>query len=60
MRTSLIPLRKHLRTALRRQKESMSYNLAALHYIRRQSESERVAQFYEEEGLDNDDGLQIY
>ncbi|KAJ7744543.1 WD-repeat-containing protein [Mycena maculata] len=54
MRTALIPLRKHLRSALQRQKEVMGYNLAALQYIRRRNDSERVAQFYEEEGMDED------
>ncbi|KXN83719.1 hypothetical protein AN958_00861 [Leucoagaricus sp. SymC.cos] len=48
MRTTLIPLRKHLRAALQRQKEMMGYNLAALQYMKRRSESERTAQFYEE------------
>jgi U3 small nucleolar RNA-associated protein 12 len=55
MRTALIPLRKHLRTALRRQKETIGYNLAALQYIRRRNESERTAQFYEEDGLDDEE-----
>ncbi|KAJ7699976.1 WD-repeat-containing protein [Mycena rosella] len=52
MRTALIPLRKHLRSALQRQKEVIGYNLAALQYIRRRNDSDRVAQFYEEEGMD--------
>jgi U3 small nucleolar RNA-associated protein 12 len=30
------------------------YNLAALEYIRRQNDASRTAQFYEEEGLDED------
>ncbi|KAF7352875.1 WD-repeat-containing protein [Mycena venus] len=54
MRTALIPLRKHLRSALQRQKEVIGYNLAALQYIRRRNDSERVAQFYEEEGMDEE------
>ncbi|KAK7061634.1 WD-repeat-containing protein [Favolaschia claudopus] len=54
MRTALIPLRKHLRSALLRQKEIIGYNLAALQYIRRRNESERVAEFYEEEGMDEE------
>ncbi|KAJ7499020.1 WD-repeat-containing protein [Mycena latifolia] len=53
MRTALIPLRKHLRHALQRQKEVIGYNLAALQYIRRRNDSERVAQFYEE-GMDEE------
>ena len=57
MRTALIPLRKHLRLALRRQKETIGYNLAALQYIRRRNDSERTAQFFEEEGLDDEEAL---
>ncbi|KIL70155.1 hypothetical protein M378DRAFT_117072 [Amanita muscaria Koide BX008] len=49
MRTSLVPLRKHLRSALQRQKETIGYNLAALQYLRKKEESDRTAQFYEEE-----------
>ena len=49
MRTSLMPLRKHLRDALRKQKDTLSYNLAALKYIKRQTEAELTAEFYEEE-----------
>ncbi|EIN10729.1 WD-repeat-containing protein [Punctularia strigosozonata HHB-11173 SS5] len=52
MRTALIPLRKHLRSVLAKQKQTIGYNLAALEYIRRQNEASRTAQFYEEEGLD--------
>ncbi|KAJ7283753.1 WD-repeat-containing protein [Mycena rebaudengoi] len=53
MRTALIPLRKHLRSALQRQKEVIGYNLAALQYIRRRNDSDRTAQFYEE-GMDEE------
>ena len=49
MRTALIPLRKHLREALRRRKDTLSYNLAALKYIKRQSEAELTAEFFEAE-----------
>lgn len=49
MRTALIPLRKHLREALRKQKDTLSYNLAALKYIKRQSDAQLTAEFYEEE-----------
>ncbi|KAF5393700.1 hypothetical protein D9757_000118 [Collybiopsis confluens] len=49
MRTSLIPLRRHLRTALQRQKEIIGYNLAALHYLRRRDQVDRVAHFFEDE-----------
>jgi U3 small nucleolar RNA-associated protein 12 len=54
MRIALIPLRQHLRDALKRQKDTIGYNLAALQYIRRRNEAERTAQFYEEEGLDEE------
>jgi len=53
MRTTLIPLRKHLRAALLRQKQTMDYNLAALQFIQRQAKAQRTAQFYEE-GLDEE------
>jgi U3 small nucleolar RNA-associated protein 12 len=49
MRTSLIPLRKHLRDVLQHQKEIIGYNLAALQHIRRREEAQRTARFYEEE-----------
>lgn len=54
MRTTLIPLRKHLRSALQRQKEVIGYNLAALQFIHRKNNSERTAQFYEEEDMDEE------
>ncbi|KII95241.1 hypothetical protein PLICRDRAFT_34085 [Plicaturopsis crispa FD-325 SS-3] len=54
MRTALIPLRVHLRGALRRQKDTIGYNLAALQFLRRKNDGERVAQFYEDEGLDEE------
>lgn len=49
MRTALIPLRRHLREALQKQKHTISYNLAALKYIKRQSEAQQTAEFFEEE-----------
>ncbi|KIP12680.1 hypothetical protein PHLGIDRAFT_97278 [Phlebiopsis gigantea 11061_1 CR5-6] len=49
MRTALIPLRKHLREALRKQKDTISYNLAALKFIKRQSDAKLTADFFEEE-----------
>jgi U3 small nucleolar RNA-associated protein 12 len=49
MRTALIPLRKHLRAALQRQKETIGYNLAALRYIHRRNEADRTAEFHEEQ-----------
>jgi U3 small nucleolar RNA-associated protein 12 len=48
MRISLIPLRKHLRAALCRQKDIIGYNLAALQCIRRRSELDTTSQFLEE------------
>ena len=49
MRAALIPLRKHLREALRKQKDTISYNLAALRFIKRQSDAKLTAEFFEEE-----------
>lgn len=54
MRTSLIPLRAHLRDALRRQKDIIGYNLAALQFIRRRNDAGRTASFYENGELDED------
>jgi U3 small nucleolar RNA-associated protein 12 len=47
LRPLLISLRGHLRGALVRQKSQVSYNLAALKFIKRQEESARTAEFYE-------------
>lgn len=46
MRTVLIPLRTHLRDALKKQKEEVGYNLAALRYIKRGCDAKRTAEFY--------------
>ncbi|PCH41262.1 WD-repeat-containing protein [Wolfiporia cocos MD-104 SS10] len=54
MRTALIPLRKHLRESLRKQKDLVAYNLAALKFIKRQNDAQRIADFYEEEGMDEE------
>lgn len=54
MRTILIPLRWHLRAALQRQKDIIGYNLAALQFIKNKNDADRTAQFYEEEGLDEE------
>ncbi|KAI5123399.1 hypothetical protein M0805_006107 [Coniferiporia weirii] len=48
LRPSLIPLRKHLRNALLKQKEMVGYNLAALRYLKRQEDASRTASFLEE------------
>lgn len=47
LRTSLIPLRKHLRDALIEQKETVAYNLAALRYLKRQEDATRTASMLE-------------
>ncbi|KAI0375739.1 WD-repeat-containing protein [Pilatotrama ljubarskyi] len=49
MRTALIPLRRHLRAGLRRQKDTVAYNLAALRFIQRRTDARRTAEFYEED-----------
>ena len=49
MRTSLIPLRRHLRAALQKQKEVVGYNLAALQFMKRKVDADRTAEFYEQE-----------
>lgn len=54
MRTALIPLRVHLRKSLRREKDAIGYNLVALQHLRRRTEAERTAQFYEEEDFDEE------
>lgn len=47
MRTSLIPMRIHLRSTLQREKDVVGYNLAALRYITRKNEAERITHFPE-------------
>jgi U3 small nucleolar RNA-associated protein 12 len=54
MRNTLILLRKHLRSSLQAQKDVIGYNLAALQLIRRKHDSERTAQFFDEQGLDEE------
>lgn len=51
MRTTLIPMRIHLRNALRREKDVVGYNLAALQYVRRKNEEESTALFLEKEDM---------
>ena len=48
MRTALIPLRRSLREGLRRQKETLGYNLAALRFVQRQNDARRTAEVKEE------------
>ncbi|KAK8853493.1 hypothetical protein IAR55_004200 [Kwoniella newhampshirensis] len=54
MRTPLLTLRNHLREALKKQRDAMGYNLAALKFIKGRWEGERVAGLYEEEGMDEE------
>ncbi|KAI6152009.1 WD40-repeat-containing domain protein [Pisolithus tinctorius] len=58
MRTSLIPMRNHLRGALRQEKDIVGYNLAALQHMRQKHEAEGIAQFLEQNlEEDNAQGL---
>ncbi|KAI5474485.1 hypothetical protein MNV49_003208, partial [Pseudohyphozyma bogoriensis] len=50
LRNTMISLRTHLREALRRQKDSVGYNLAALKFIQRQNDANKSAEFYEQGG----------
>lgn len=52
MRTSLIPLRKHLRAALMKQKDIVNYNLAALRYLKRQDDAAKTTTLMEELVID--------
>ena len=45
MRTSLIPMRIHLRNALQREKDTIGYNLAALKYVSRRIQAESITHF---------------
>ncbi|KAJ8523465.1 hypothetical protein ONZ45_g54 [Pleurotus djamor] len=47
MRTTLIPLRKHLRSVLTQQKDVIGYNLAALRFMHRRSIAQRTSQITE-------------
>lgn len=49
LRTSLIPLRRHVRDSLTKQKEIVGYNLAALRYLKRQEEFARTTTFLNSE-----------
>ena len=49
MRTALIPLRRNLREGLRRRKDTLGYNLAALRFVQRQNDARRTAEFFERE-----------
>lgn len=54
MRTPLVALRQHLRAALRVQRETIGYNMAALRFIKNRYEAERTAGLFEEEGWDEE------
>lgn len=54
MRPTIISLRTYLRSALRRQRETVGYNLAALRFIQRSVEGEKNAEFWESEGMDEE------
>lgn len=54
MRPTIIALRTYLRSALKRQRETVGYNLAALKFIQRQVEGEKTAEFWESEGMDEE------
>ena len=51
MRTALIPLRRSLREGLRRQKDTLGYNLAALRFVQRQNDARRTAEFFEKDEM---------
>jgi len=51
MRTTLLSLKTNLRESLRRQKETIGYNLAALKFLKRQQEASRTAEFFEDSGF---------
>lgn len=54
MRPTIISLRTYLKSALRRQRETVGYNLAALKFIQRQVEGEKTAEFWESENMDEE------
>lgn len=49
LRMIMLSLRSHLREALRRQKDTIGYNLAALRFISRAHEANKTADFYEQD-----------
>jgi U3 small nucleolar RNA-associated protein 12 len=49
LRDLLIELRDHLREAMHEQKDTIGYNLAALHFLKRQHDSKKTAEFYEQD-----------
>lgn len=57
MRSQLVSLRTHVRSALERHRSRMGYNLAALKFLRARWEGERTAGILEEEGLDDEEAV---
>jgi len=55
MRSTLISLRNHLRTALRRQKVTIGYNIAGLNHVKSRIEEKMTSELYDREGLDADE-----
>ncbi|BGP26588.1 beta transducin [Rhodotorula toruloides] len=51
LRPTMVALKSHLRDALKKQKNVLGYNLAALKYLQRQHDSNKVAEFYEQQVL---------
>ncbi|BGP18651.1 hypothetical protein JCM10213_002895 [Rhodosporidiobolus nylandii] len=49
LRPTMVTLKGHLRDALKKQKTTLGYNLAALKYLQRQHDVNRVAEFYEQD-----------
>ncbi|BGP34220.1 beta transducin [Rhodotorula toruloides] len=56
LRPTMVALKSHLRDALKKQKNVLGYNLAALKYLQRQHDSNKVAEFYEQEVLGGSGG----
>lgn len=54
MRPTIIALRTHLRSALRRQKETVGYNLAGLKFIQRKVVEDSNAEFWEMGGTEEE------
>lgn len=55
MRSTLITLRNHLRTALRRQKVTIGYNIAGLNHVKSRIEEKMTSDLYDREGFDADE-----
>ncbi|GAA5891359.1 hypothetical protein JCM8208_002599 [Rhodotorula glutinis] len=51
LRPTMVQLKGHLRESLKKQKNTLGYNLAALKFLARQHEANKVADFYEQDML---------